>query len=90
MKAAPATVIEWDITDDIDLDINYVAQVGLPDTRNSTHHLQAYFSMDLFGDVIDLTANFVWDRIENPVTNADGITPEQDDFRLAFGIGVDL
>ena len=86
----PGTVIEWDITGDIDLDFNYNAQIGVPDTKDTTHHVQAYFSMDLFGDIIDLTANFTWDRIENPVTNAEGITPERDDYRLAFGIGVDL
>jgi len=86
----PGTVFEWDITGDVDLDISYNAQLGVPDTKDTTHHAQAYFSMDLFGDYIDLTANFTWDRIENPVTNADGITPERDDFRLAFGIGVDL
>ena len=86
----PGTVFEWDITGDIDLDVNYNAQIGVPDTKDSTHHLQAYFSMDLIGDIIELTANFTWDRIENPVTKADGTTPERDDFRLAFGIGVDL
>jgi hypothetical protein len=29
------------------------------------------------------------DRIENPKANADGITPERDDYRLALGLGVD-
>ena len=86
----PGTVVEWDITGDIDLDFNYNTQIGVPDTKDTTHHAQAYFSMDLIGDTIDLTANFTWDRVENPVTNADGVTPERDDFRLAFGIGVDL
>jgi hypothetical protein len=86
----PVTVLEWEVTDDIDLDINYNSQIGVPDPKDSTHHLQAYFSMDIFGDILDLTANFTWDRIENPVTNAEGVTPERDDYRLAFGIGVDL
>jgi len=79
-----------DLPKDIDLDLNYNSQIGVPDPKDSTHHLQAFFSMDIFGDVLDLTANFTWDRIENPVTNAEGVTPERDDYRLAFGIGVDL
>jgi hypothetical protein len=87
---APATVFEWDITGDIDLDVNYNVQIGVPDTRDTTHHLQAFLSIEIFGDILDLTANFTWDRIGNPVTNADGITPKRDDYRFALGIGIDL
>jgi len=86
----PATVLEWDITGDIELDVNYNAQVGVPDPKDSTHHLQAFLSIDLFGDLIDLTTNFTWDRIENPKGNAGGITPERDDYRLALGLGIDI
>lgn len=86
----PATVLEWDVTGDIELDINYDAQIGVPDAKDSTHHLQAILAIDILGDILDVTANFTWDRIENPKTNADGITPKRDDYRLALGVGVDL
>jgi len=86
----PATALEWDITDDIELDTSYYAQIGVPDAKDSTHHMQIFLSVDLFGDLVDLTANLTWDRVENPKANAEGITPERDDYRFALGLGVDL
>ena len=86
----PATVFEVEFTNGIELDINYNSQIGVPDTKDSTHHLQALLSVDLLGDIIDLTVNFTWDRIENPKANADGIVPERDDYRLALGFALDL
>jgi putative salt-induced outer membrane protein YdiY len=86
----PSTAFEWDITGDVELDFNYNSQIGVPDPKDSTHHLQTLLSVDVFGDVLDITANFTWDRIENPKTNAEGVTPKRDDYRLAVGLGLDL
>jgi hypothetical protein len=86
----PATVLEWDINDDIELDFNYNSQIGIPDPKDSTHHLQALLSIDIFGDLLDITSNFTWDRVENPKANAEGVTPKRDDVRLALGLGLDL
>lgn len=86
----PQTTFEWDITGDIELDVDYNGQIGVPDTKNTTHHLQAYFSVDVFNDILSLTSNFTWDRVASPVTTSDGVTPKPDDYRLAFGIGIDL
>ncbi len=86
----PATVFEVDLTGNVELDVNYNAQIGVPDPKDSTHHLQALLSVDIFGDIFDLTVNFTWDRIETPVANADGIVPKRDDYRLALGFALDL
>jgi len=86
----PATTLEWDVTSDIELDASYNAQIGIPEVKNTTHHLQSFLSVDVWGDTVDITMNFTWDRVETPRTNADGITPKRDDYRLALGIGVDL
>jgi len=89
-SVVPATVFEWDITGDIELDINANSQIGVPDVNNTTHHVQAFLSVELFNDIIELTTNLTWDRIETPKTNAEGITPKRDDFRLALGLGLDI
>jgi hypothetical protein len=34
--------------------------------------------------------SLVWDRTEKPPPNADGETPEKDDFRLLIGIGFEF
>jgi len=41
---------------------------------------------DLVGD-LDFDITWVWDRIQDPRQNADGSFPEQDDFRMMFGLG---
>ena len=53
------------------------------------HHLLTTLSTDLIGD-IDFDVSLVWDRTEKPPPNADGETPEKDDFRLLIGIGFEF
>ncbi len=39
---------------------------------------------------LNLDISFIWDRISHPQTDASGITPQKDDFRLVTGLGVDF
>jgi putative salt-induced outer membrane protein YdiY len=84
----PNTKVGWDITDDIELVFDYNAQVALPETSNAFHHAFGEISVDIWDDILDLNFNLTWDRNESPTPDADGNTPERDDFRTAFGIGV--
>ena len=86
----PATDVEWDITKDLELDFHYDVQIGVPETKNSFHHLSAVFSMDVWGDLLDLDFSFYWDRNENPQADADGNVPKRDDYRTVFGFGIDF
>jgi putative salt-induced outer membrane protein YdiY len=52
-----------------------------------THHLETGFEFDLWGD-FDFDVTWVWDRIQEPQEDAAGITPEQDDFRMIFAVGL--
>jgi len=85
----PVTSFEWDITGDIDLDMSYNAQITLPDTRGTLHNFVGLFAFEIYG-ALDFTISFTWDRVENPKPTADGTIPERNDFRTAFGIGVDI
>ena len=40
--------------------------------------------------LLDFDITFIWDRIEDPQPDADGIVPKQDDYRLVFFLGFDL
>jgi putative salt-induced outer membrane protein YdiY len=86
----PSTRIEWDITSDIEFKVNYDAQVSVPETENAFHHADANFAVDVWGDLLDITLSLVFDRVENPKENANGITPERNDFRTSFGLGVSI
>jgi putative salt-induced outer membrane protein YdiY len=85
----PILSIEWDITSDIEFELNYNSQIGVPDTKNAFHYLFALLSIEL-SEYLDLDTSLQWDHNENPVADADGNIPKRDDFRLSFGLGVDI
>lgn len=86
----PTTVLESDVTGDIELDLEYTVNIGVPDPKNTTHHLTTLLTVDFFRDIFELSLSLTWDRVENPVAREDGSVPKRDDFRMAFGFAVDL
>jgi putative salt-induced outer membrane protein YdiY len=85
----PSTSLEWDITGDIDFDVDYSARIGVPDTRNTFHHFFVLFSIEIWG-AFDFDVSLTWDRTESPRPTEDGRIPERNDFRTAFGFGLDF
>jgi hypothetical protein len=85
-----ATSFEMDVTDDIEVSFEYNAQVGVPDPKDTTHHAEFLTSLDLIGDVFEITLSTIYDRVETPRANADGVVPKRDDVRVIFGLGIDL
>ncbi|MCK5407522.1 MAG: DUF481 domain-containing protein, partial [Candidatus Krumholzibacteria bacterium] len=85
----PNLSIDWDITGDIEFELDYNSQIGVPEPKNTFHYLFSLLSIDIWGS-LDLDTSFQWNRNENPVADADGIVPERDDFRLSIGFGVDI
>jgi hypothetical protein len=54
-----------------------------------THHLETGFEFELTR-ALDFDITLIWDRIQDPRPDSDGIVPEQDDYRLVFFLGLDL
>ncbi len=54
-----------------------------------THHLETGLEFDLTR-LLDFDITFIWDRIQNPQPDADGLIPKQDDYRLVFFLGFDF
>lgn len=50
-----------------------------------THQLWTGLEFDLVGD-LDLEISWVWDRIQDPQPGADGVLPQQDDYRTIFAL----
>jgi putative salt-induced outer membrane protein YdiY len=86
----PSTAFDADLTGDIELTADYTAQIGVPDAKQSTHHAGALLTIDLVGDILELSTSFTWDRVESPQRDADGDVPKRDDFRLSLGFSVDI
>jgi hypothetical protein len=73
------------------MDYLFSFQARVVDEQSGTYqqHFLTTLSTDLIGN-LDLDVSFVWDRIQNPQRRADGSVPEQDDFRLILGLGIEF
>ncbi len=86
----PSTKLDWDITGDIEFELDYNVQVSVPETNNAFHHAVGTLSLDVWGDILDFDFALAWDRVETPQPAADGYVPVRDDFRTTYGLGVDF
>jgi len=82
------TMFNWDITKKSELTLKYNVAIGIPDTTDTNQHAELIFSHDLWKD-LDIDITLIWDRVGDPQEDADGNTPEPDDFRITVGIGWD-
>lgn len=79
--------LEVELSKRIDLELGYQAIVTSEAAGRVTHHSTATLDIDLTRR-LDLDISFIWDRTENPQAGADGVAPEQNDFRLNLSLGV--
>ena len=72
----------------VDLEGFYIATLGDSSIGNYTHHSMFTVKTELY-DEFYLDVSFAWDRTRRPVENADGVVPEQDDFKILVGLRYD-
>jgi len=78
-----------ELTSKVDFDFNYRFQIMNEVSGRYSHHLVAAFETELTR-WLDFDISFIWDRTQNPQPEADGRVPQQDDFFLIFGLGIDI
>ena len=78
-----------EINSQLDLAMNYSATGSHSDTGGYTHNFRISLATELT-ESLDFDLSFTWDHTSEPKTNADGITPQPDDFRFMFGLGWSL
>jgi hypothetical protein len=83
------TIYDHELTQDIDFVFDYSFFIVNQESGTYTHHLLTGVEFELTS-LFDFDITFVWDRIQDPRENSDGTFPEQDDFRLTFGLGFDF
>ena len=86
----PSTTLDTDITNDIELKIEFRSLIGVPDLKASTHHAAGTISIDFLNDIFELTFSINWDRVDNPKAYEDGTVPDKNDIKMVFGFGIDL
>ena len=83
------TVFEIELTSRIDLLADYRFQFAKEEAGGYSHRMTSTLEIDLT-DSLDFDISAEWNRTQNPKPNADGTVPEQDDYRLSFGIGYEF
>ncbi|MEM8885510.1 MAG: DUF481 domain-containing protein, partial [Planctomycetota bacterium] len=80
-----ATQVDWDITEDLELDLRYDISFGVPETDDFNTNLNLKFALELWRD-FDLEFTTIWNYVNRPRPNDDGTFPLQSDFRFVLGI----
>jgi hypothetical protein len=80
------TFYERELKDWIDFKYEYRFQFTSARSGRYNHHMMGGFAIELT-DSLDLDLSVMWDRIEEPQRDADGVLPEQDDWRYIVGLG---
>ena len=79
------TRTEWDILRWLEFDGSYQIQLVNEQSGEYNHHLVASFESEITG-LIDFDISWIWDRVQNPRPDENGIPPQQDDFRTTVGL----
>jgi putative salt-induced outer membrane protein YdiY len=79
--------LDWDITQRIELLLEYQGQYTSRSSGETYHHTVSTLSIDITKR-FDLDISFIWDRTQNPRPNSSGVVPKKDDFRLVVGLGM--
>ena len=83
------TSLDFDLPRGVELDNSYKVQLVATNFGNTNHHLDSVLSFDIWGP-LDLEVTFIFDRIEQPLTAADGTTPQSNDYTYTVGLGIDF
>jgi len=83
------TVYDHELSKAIDFVFDYRFLIVNEESGTYTHHLVTGFEFELTS-LFDFDITIFWDRIQDPRPDSDGVLPEQDDFRLTFGLGFDF
>jgi hypothetical protein len=85
----PRIRLELEPHDRIEFDATYLLQLPVPQIDEAVHHAFVVLSFEITS-ILDIDFSFVWDRNESPEQEANGNTPERDDFRTTIGIGIEF
>ncbi len=84
-----STTFDRELTNKLDFNTELRFTMGDQDSGGLSTHWISTFEFELTKK-FDFDVSFVWDRVQNPIADEDGVVPEQDDYRLILGIGLDL
>ena len=81
------TYWEFEITDDIELDLRWQSNIVFTTIGNTNHIGEAVFSVEVT-NILYFNTEFDYFRTEQPIPREDGSLPESNDFQLIVGFSI--
>ena len=92
-QGSPALVVdtefEYEITDDLEWEIQFTPQFTEKDSGLYKHYLKTTLDIELTGD-LDLELSYIWERTEEPQRDDEGNVPDQNDTWVTFGLSYEF
>jgi len=79
------TDYDHELNSKLDFIFNYNLTAASSELGGYTHHMLASIETEITGS-LDFDVSLMWDRVGQTTTDAEGNTPEPDDYRLMVGI----
>jgi putative salt-induced outer membrane protein YdiY len=79
------TAVDAELTSNLDFIFKYNTQLAETEAGGYTHHLVTTFESEITGR-LDFDISLYWDRTTHPVSDDQGVQPEEDDYRFAVGL----
>lgn len=80
---------EYELTNDVDINALYNMQITNEASGSYKHHSLLGMDYELT-DSLDFNISFIWDMIQDPQRDDEGVLPEQNDTRMTVGIGYEF
>ena len=88
-ESTPALVLRTNydtaLTNTLEFIVRYNIQYGNDASGGYTHHAIATLESEMTGK-LGIDISLIWDKVTHPTQDADGNTPEADDYRMTIGI----
>ena len=83
------TSFNTELTSWMDFNIDWRFTFVNEESGTYTHHTITGLEFELTS-LFDLNLSLIWDRIQNPQANSEGVVPLQDDFRFVTSLGFEF
>jgi putative salt-induced outer membrane protein YdiY len=83
------TQFKWEITSDLDFDVEHETTLVPTDFGQTTLFTRARLAFELT-DLLKLEVSTIWNWMQQPTTNLAGETPDQNDLQLVVGFSFEL
>lgn len=80
---------ERELTSRIDLNFDYRYTFAESLSGGDAQYANAGLEIEVT-QKIDFDISIVWEHLDNPIADGDGITPQNDDYKLIFALGIDF